>query len=183
MSLEEYRSEIIRLIDTRENVSIDNGSAEHAAVIVSAMFEKADKTIRILTRKLDAKIYARPKLLREAAIFIADPSNKCEIIVEDFDRDNFKTHPFVGKFFDHPNVDFYELSEELGNAINTNFATMDDRGIRMEKERGSPKAFANFGDTKFVGKMNSFFNRVKEIATVIERDQPVGLNPSERITF
>ena len=168
MNLEEYRNEIDWLIINGLDENISNGSVEHAAVIIERMFKHARHSIKILTRTFDPQIFGQPDVIQYAETFLADTKNRSvEILVEEYNQAYNNSHPFVTRFGHMPNVAISELPKGLGAKIDTNFAVMDSQGVRMETERGSPKAFANFGDSAFAMKLNAFFNAISSIGNSI----------------
>jgi len=168
MLLTEYRDEIDRLIVNKMNQSISNGSTAHASIIIERMFKHAEKSMKILTRQFNPQIFAQPEVIQYADAFLADTENHtCQVLVEEYDPNYDTTHPFVRFFGNRPNVTISALPSGLGEVINTNFAVMDERGVRMETERKSVKAFANFGDQDFAQRMSGFFDAFVPLGEVV----------------
>ena len=171
MLLNDYRAEIDRMIIAGLDESISNGSTAHAAIIIERMFKHANSSMKILTRIFNPQIFGQPEVLQYADAFLADTTNHtCEVLVEEYDPDYNNTHPFVRMFSGRKNVKILQLPDGLGSVINSNFAVMDNRGVRMETERASPKALANFGDIKFAGRMTGFFDVLLPLGTQVTLD-------------
>lgn len=167
MTLNEYRDEIDRLILSGTDETITNGSAAHAAIIIERMFKHAQHSMRILTRRLDPKIFADPEVIDHARVFLSDPSNTVHVLVENFEDRYVDDHMFVTAFRHLPNVKIETLPAPLSSRIESNFALMDDRGVRFEEDKNRPIASASFNDQKYAEAIKLFFEAIANVAEPI----------------
>lgn len=160
MNIDDYRSHIDRLIREMRNETVLNGSHAHASVIVERMFANANDGVDILSRTFDPRIYGTYEAIEQARLMVADPRRSIRILVEDIDDDSIKHHPFFSKIqrVVRNNLQVKQIPESLKNAVDINFATLDDFGYRMEEDKSEAVAVANFGDRKTVAILKSFFN-------------------------
>jgi len=161
MNLDDYRSHIDRLIREKSDETVLNGSHAHASIIMERMFANANNCVNILSRTLDPRIYGTYETIEQARLMLGDQSRSIHILVEDFDHEAMGENPFFMKTQRHTargNLHVRQLALALKPHVGVNFATLDDYGYRLEEDKSTAVAVANFGDRVFVQAIRSFFD-------------------------
>ena len=144
MSLDSYRARVELLARNRAGDPIYNGSTEHAVIVVEAMFAHARKRMRILSGKLNARVYSPDEVIGQARLFLADPSHQVQILLEDDSA--LKDNPFYEEFSDQENVKFKKVPEDFQVLYDFHVLVMDDDSYRFESDKTEHAAIAAFGD-------------------------------------
>ena len=161
-----YRLEVDRLIAEQSGEILLNGSANHASIIVERMFANASDAVRIVSRRLDPRIYGTHELVEQAKLFFGVPERKTEILVES--KDELISHPLLKAISHEKNVELRHIPERLHEAVAFNFSTMDDCGYRFEEDKKKAVAMAKFGDLGFTKRLNTLFDSLWDQSTLIE---------------
>lgn len=170
MLIEEvYRSEVDTCIASMDpSKTILNGSHEHASIIIERMFANANKSVAILTRKFDARIFAATRLINEASHFFGDTERTSRILIEDVDETSLERNQFIKEFYRYQNLEIREVSESLKNIVDVNFSIMDDSGYRLEVDKHQAVAVACFGDSSFTKGLSNTFDAIWEFSKEVE---------------
>jgi hypothetical protein len=65
-------------------------------MLVEAMFANAQKSVRIMTGELNARVYGTPEVIREASQFLANSEHSVQIVVESScDDGEIARHPLL----------------------------------------------------------------------------------------
>ena len=158
-----YKNEVKKLAKQRDGQPIYNGSVEHAAVIVENMFAHAHDRMSILTGKLQARVFGREEVREQAALFLADPRNKLQILIEEDVALTFE-HPFLEQFWRDSNVEVRHVPPDQQEAYNYHFLVMDGDSYRFEKDKDEPTAVAAFGDAEAAHNLEDIFEYLWENA-------------------
>lgn len=158
-----YRSKIKRLLIERSGETVLNGSPEHASIINEQMFFSAERTVDILTRRFDPRVFGTNRLVEAAELFAGDKTRKARIVIEETDELDLERHPLYKELKDYDNVEFRYVPEYLRSAINSNFTVMDDDSYRFEKDNTKAAAIACFGATdKTADQLSGYFDLIWE---------------------
>lgn len=168
MNLEEYKNHIDRLVRQMDGSTVLNGSAEHAAAINECMFNHANDSMQIVTRRLDPRVYGTKDLVAKAKLFLGVPERRLQIAVENAPAFSETEHPLVAALSAYPNFEIREIPQPVHELIDVNFTLMDERSFRFERDKSEAVAIACFGDTSgFVGKLSGLFGKIWSISTPI----------------
>lgn len=163
-ALEEYAKSVDMLSTGELNLEFNNKDEFHAAIVMSAIFKTAKKTINIFTGKFSGEISNNPyylKQLEEAAI---NPQKNIEVIFEETPNKDSLCLKMLRKLKNEgKNVTMYLLNSEYRNKLaKTNilnhFIVGDDHMFRYETDKIYFKAYCNFDDKKIVQALSTNFS-------------------------
>jgi len=154
VELKDYRRRVKLLADLRNGGSIFNGSAEHASVIVENLFRVANHHVRILSDKLEARVYGNPNVVQRVEEFLAYSDHKLDVLVEDASFTS--SHPFIRAVLDNKNVSIRQVDPRVATSLPYHFMTADEDCYRFEEVKGSHKAVAAFGNPAALNLANIF---------------------------
>ena len=149
-SLKEYFESIQFLADKHLNLEFNNKDHNHAILVMSMLFEKAEQHIRIFAKRFSGEISDDEyylKTLKEAI----DRGVKVDVVFEE--QPNQKSIALqMLKAYPESKVNLYilnddykqKLKKELGEL--QNFSVVDDSKFRYETDTLKFKAFCNFDD-------------------------------------
>jgi hypothetical protein len=166
MDLKLYREEVKRLVAERNGEAIYNGSADHAAVIVENLFIAAKEKVRLLTGDLNARVYGTRGVVERAQQFLGHSDHQLDVLVEEWTVS--RSHPLLEGICSNPNVAFYQIPEELSNAIGYHLMTADDDCFRFEREKNSHAAVAAWGDKETTRHLNTVWDSIKDRCTKLD---------------
>lgn len=175
MNLEDYRGHIDRVIREMSGETVLNGSHSHATILIERMFANAEKSMDILTRKFDPRIFGTSEAIEQAELFLGDKERHSRVLLEEVDETNLSNHPFISKlkdFLKSGNLEIRVLPKHFADSVNINFAVMDDRGYRFERDKSRPVAVAAFGEAEFPKRLKEFFD------SMWTQSEPIALNES-----
>lgn len=175
-SIDKYYANIDSCADSQINQLIANGLAEHAVYLMTKMFSKATKNIRLFTGSLvdDVKrnstsecisVYKSQELIEAAVSFLAKDGSRLEILVQD-DFENISTKSFVLAMQQKKAAGEIKGCVEIRKANASNkelanhFMVMDSLGYRLELNHEETRAIANFGDSDFADKLAKVFDSI-----------------------
>lgn len=168
MNLGNYRESIDQLARSMNGEHVLNGSAEHASIIIERMFNYAQNSMDILTRRFDPRIYGTKELVASASLFAGQPGRKTRIALEEANFKEFKNHLFASELEDFDSIEIRKIPEEFHEAIDFNFSVMDGNSFRFEKDKKEAVAVACFGDKGgFAKSLSEYFERIWEISIPI----------------
>lgn len=166
--IETYKEKVKLAAEARNGDPVYNGSIDHAAVLVEAMFKYAQKEVCILSGELNARVYGRASVVEQANLFLADPGHKAKILVEDETCLDWTNHPLLEALHDNSNVEFKVVPQELSNRYQFHLTVMDGDSYRFEKDKSEPVAIAAFGDKKGGENMQNIFSILWDASTAID---------------
>ena len=170
---------------------IQNGRAEHAVQLMTAMFDFARRSILLFTGSLTprqpatpdgspgAPIYADEGLVTSATAFLGRKGTEFSVIAE-AGVDGPDEHPLLlaikrlaaadglkGRFsISTLNVEYREQNPLKGR----HFMLMDDQGYRLETSHEHFEAYANFNDQKRNQLLRTLFRE-----SLVPNSAPIGL--------
>lgn len=125
-----------------------NSSSSHAAAIVKQMIGDADRSVSILSRNLDPRLYGRNRTLATTAQFLDENPGEMRIILEEKDSDELSQNPFICRFKDHPRVEFRFIPIHEQSRYKFHFLVADGDTYRFEPDKAKTAAVVAFGDTE-----------------------------------
>jgi hypothetical protein len=168
MSLKDYKAEVKRAAVKRNGKPVYNASLEHASIIVENMFEHAHSNVCILSGALNARVYGREEVVEQAKLFLADPSHKVRILLEDGSVANRSGHPFFEALDQSENMEIRCLPLATQEQYNFHFMVMDDDSYRFENDRSKCAAVAAFGDPAGAKNMRRIYDILWESGEALE---------------
>jgi hypothetical protein len=145
-------------------------SAKHAAVVVSFLFRRAERTVEILTSHLDREIYGDPDVIMEAQSFLSrskaahDDQPNIYILHEDPIR--FHDHPLVraiSKIRGWENeIVFREVPSAVSQSYTFHFMLSDQKHFMFRQDRASPEALVQFNEPDFGQQLHRSFRKIWE---------------------
>ena len=130
----------------RNGEKLLNGSLSHAAAIIKQMIGDADRSVSILSRNLDPRLYGRNRTLATTARFLDENPGEMRIILEEKDSDELSQNSFVRRFKDHPRVKFRFIPIHEQSRYKFHFLVADGDTYRFEPDKAKTTAVVAFGD-------------------------------------
>jgi len=139
---------------------VPNGDDKHAIGITAALFEQADKIVRILTQQLERVAYSTPEMLAAANGFLAGDSNRVIriLVIDQKAFGDVSTHPFLRGVRDPARVDVRFVHPRMLSAIGFNFAVTDRGSYRYEADLENKVGFATVDDASLAAKLVELFD-------------------------
>lgn len=165
----EYRKIIQHLAAEKINRRIPNGKPAHAAILLEAMFTKADRDMRIFSRSLDESTYDNADLIDAAQRFLSRPATRLRILLQNrIDVSALKSHPLIKALSEMTaalttaheqklQIRFAEGAYSKDSA--KHLAVMDDLGFRFEVDHDKTQAIANFNEPRVASELATAFDR------------------------
>lgn len=179
LNLEVYRELVNRCAEQRLNYDIANGSALHARILISKLFEVARTDVCIVTGKLTVRnpdgvdIYGYDDVLANARRFLSDPTSCLQIVVQGGAIDRGRDNDFLASIIEDENrngaVEIFIPDSPLPPSV-PHFMLSDGTAFRLEtgadalnkKDISALTAVANFGDKKTSERLKSYFGLLAE---------------------
>lgn len=167
--MDDYRRQIDRLISKSDGEVLLNGSVSHAAMVIERMLSRAHEQVLVMTRNLDPLIYCDDVTSRAALNFVRS-GKTFKILIDEYDdkdqrdRDN----PYFSQLLKlGGGFELRQVPEGLRDSIALNFAVMDDRGFRIEKDETGATAVVSFGNKSMADRLVALFESVWSSAKAI----------------
>lgn len=191
--MEVYKSLVDRCARERLDYPIANGSAFHARILISKLFEVAAREVSIVSGELTicnaegVDVYGYPEVLARAKRFLTDPASRLSIIVESGKVDQEQDNRFLKEVINEPSrngtvVLTVPPSVALADFSVPHFMVADSSTYRLEtqfharetRDARSITAVANFGDRSTARKLQEYFEELTAL---------VGLSDANVRTF
>ena len=134
-----------------------NNSLAHAAVIVQRIIADAYRSVSILSRSLDPKIYGRNRTLDKTSRFLDEAPRRMRILMEEGNESVHSENPFLNKFKNHPNVELRIVPPFLQEKYKFHFIAADNESYRFEPDKTKSAAIVAFGHTEVANKLEGVF--------------------------
>ena len=159
--IDEYVLSVKALSKSDSPEIIDNCSIEHATTLLSEMFSKAVKTVRIFTMSFDSALFCRESVVASARSFLAENSEATIDVVVQVENGVNHFNNFVNLVVDSnedfgKRVRFGQVKGTL-SAIQTNFVLFDEKAFRYVKDRSKFEAIASFNQPSLVTELGTTF--------------------------
>lgn len=135
-----------------------NSSLAHAAVIVQRIIADAYRSVSILSRSLDPKVYGRNRTLDTTVRFLGETPRRMRILMEEGSESVHAENPFLNKFKDHPNVELRIVPPHLQEKYNCHFLVADNESYRFEPDKTKAAAIVAFGHSEVANELESIFD-------------------------
>jgi hypothetical protein len=179
ISLETYRDLVDRCANEGLDYVIANGSAFHARILISKLFEVARREVFLVTGQLTVvnpegvHIYGYPEVIEKAKGFLKDPISDLQIVVQTGRLDGGSQNEFLKAIIndEQRNGRVTLVIPETGTlgSLVPHFMVSDGSAYRLEtgkdaQNRRDPHAItatANFGDAATAAKLKKYFVSLK----------------------
>ncbi len=165
-NLSHYREYVQRVAEEADGERIIlNRTAGHAAIIVAALFAKAERKLEILTTCLADDVFGQDEVLRSVGEFLQKPDTEIDVLHE------ANIEPHSNKFLHAIH------SAGFGNRIGTtlvpasvqadydfHFAVADACHYRFQETRGRREAIVQFGNARTGHQIREVFQNLKNRA-------------------
>lgn len=164
IALSEYAESVGMLSSGELNLEFNNKDEFHAAIVMSAIFKTAKKTISIFTGKFSGEISNNPYYREQLEIAAKNPEKNIEVIFEETPNKDSLCLQMLRKLkSEGRNVAMYLLNGEYRNKLTgtnilNHFIVGDDHMFRYETDKNHFKAYCNFDDKKIVQLLNNNFS-------------------------
>ena len=163
-----YSSELRSALEKKESFSTYNRDILHAAEIIILGLLFAEKTIYLLSSKLDSRLYGDPRLHKALKKFLGKEGTKfCVLVEQDLPVD----HPIVPYIQDFPGrVSIKRVPQEFVKYYKFNFMVVDNFGYRFEYDREEHIAVASFHEEEekeFCKELKNFFSSLEGISKAV----------------
>jgi hypothetical protein len=169
-SMDSY-SEFIEELAAGNSVAI-NRRAEHAGVILRALFNKARHQVYVLSNFLDPDIYDREVGYAAAGFLLEHTTAELSILLEQDVR--LRGHAFFSGFFSGTEAGTFfnrfeirQVPSEVQKAYEFNFVVADGEHFRFERNRSSSEAIVQFSNPKSGAFLKRVFEQLKEASVII----------------
>lgn len=160
MTLDEYRTRVNRIARERSGGAIYNGSIEHAAVVVEALFTNARTQVMILTGNLNTRVYGRDDVVMQAKLFLANNAdNRLRILMEEDNPRNRRLHPLLRGLSEYEGFSVRHVPESIQTSYGFHFVAADNDCYRFEEDKSKPFAIGVFGNEERGSLLKRFFEQ------------------------
>lgn len=158
----DYLDRVDAAAHRRDGQPFFNESLGHAAVIVERVVADAYRSVSILSRNLEPRVYGRNRTLDTTARFLDEDPRGMRILLEDADPKSHAENPFLNKFKNHPKVGFRHVPQDLQKKYEFHFLVADGESYRFEPDKSKSAAIVAFGDTEGANNLENIFDRIWE---------------------
>ncbi len=163
--MQEYKDLVFELFKSGSDKTIANSSDVHAAILYSAMFNFAEKTICIFCRNLKQSVFCQLDVQQKAEAFL-NKGGHLYIALQEEPQDS----PFLRMILQENFAEKVKICKTgelfLRDGNSFNFSTMDDRAYRLEPNRNETRAIASAFDVAFTLKLKEIFRSVTKFQVV-----------------
>ena len=171
MSLDAYRERVFSTASQRDGEAtyIYNGSMDHAAIVIEAMFTQAQKNFVILTGNLNARVYGREEVVKQAKLFLSGSvKNVLRVVLEEDIPENRKQHPFFQALAEYDNFLVRYAPPKIQEKYDFHFSEMDGNSYRIEYDKKKPFAVAAFGDKEGAKNIANVFDSIWKKCEILD---------------
>jgi hypothetical protein len=162
MNLDEYRKYIKKLAESdSDNVFLNSGK-DHAAIVLSTMFESADKYVHLFAGDMNGGVSSQPEYADSLFKFLSK-GGELQILLSNYDESHkpriFRTlglAKLIGLKVDIKVTPEKLINSETGGELH--FAVADDKMYRAEHDTTNFLAVGSFNDAEFTRTLNSYFS-------------------------
>ena len=160
---EAYVALVRRLADTRDPEIISNSSIEHAAVLIGEMFRSGAGQAQIFSGSLNPALYAREDIITCMGSFLANTNSSLRILLQEESEGKGNAKIFLDQVKERLGESALsrieiKQADEFAKAQTYHFATVGQSSFRFEGDRTKHEAFASFGQSAHVNKINGVFD-------------------------
>ena len=167
-----FRAVLRRASRLRTGEPIPSSTPDQAALVLETFFASANSSVRIVTGRLNARIYGRDPVIIEAKKFLADRNRVLEIIFLSEVRPRIvDVHPLLASLRYNDNVRLFHASKLAHDTFLFHFCVADSDAYRLKREPDSHASITAFGDEAFASKLIEVFALLRENSTEINLAQ------------
>jgi hypothetical protein len=157
-NLDRFQAVLRRESRLKTGEPIPSSTPAQASLVLETFFASANSAIRVVTGRLNARVYGRDHVIIEAKKFLADRSRSLEIIFLSEMRPRIvDVHPLLSSLKHNDNIHLFQAPPGSENNLSFHFAIMDDDSYRFKKDAGSHGSITAFGDPEFAAKLLRVF--------------------------
>lgn len=161
--LQEYRSTVERLAETRSDAVFTNGRPEHAAIIFEAFLKHAKKRVVMFCKNLSNKVFGLPGMVERFEAAHLKGIKIAVITQEDPECKELAAKLRVWESEDPKKCTFKPNSPFSG--VDANFAVMDGVAYRFEPNKGDIAAHACMFNPRMASMLEDTFFRFEAALT------------------
>lgn len=186
--MNQYREYIKDLAKNDKNVVFNNSGPEHAALVMSTIFETAKKRIRILAGSFSGEISKNDEYRRTLEKFLSHGGN-VQVLLDKKKFDSLEKEPKIFdilRFYSIVNPEQVSIrkyntpvvrSEKGASDVHeVHFTVADDKMYRVEDNIDTFVAFGNFNDEKTAKSLNTIFDNIFTVSEPISLNKPYHKN-------
>ncbi|MGQ0741895.1 MAG: hypothetical protein ACT4OG_06325 [Alphaproteobacteria bacterium] len=191
-SLDSYHELVNTCARLRLNFQIANGSAVHARILISKLFEIARREVLLISGTVreasdeqnGVEIYPHPPVIEQAQRFLRLPNTSLSILVQTGTIDRGQENRFLNAIInDEARVGIVKILQPKKGSLSTDetphFMVSDRAAYRFETGRDATptntgiSAVANFGDTKGAKGLGELFDEFGSLLETPEYQQRI----------
>lgn len=158
-----YKALVNKYFDEKSDLVISNRDASHAAVLVSTLFNRAEKNVLLLCEELNGDFYDSP-LIMSSILEAIDRNVEVKILVQRPPKANKLLDALKAREGDNRVEIRVCAPGSEGAELPVNFAVMDSQAYRVETDIHAAKAFACANDLETAKVMVDRFNYLFRLA-------------------
>ena len=180
MSLGSYQALVDKCASERLDHPIANGSALHAKILISKLFEIAKSEVLLISGSLrianeaGIEIYGFDSVIKNALSFLAKPNTKFSVIVQTGAIDKDNKNRFLSALIDDEkrkgSIDLLVPPKSIFDFSVPHFMVSDGSAYRLETgedahtklSANSITAVANFGDKQTAKDLKEYFSELAQ---------------------
>ncbi len=162
--IDTYRECVEHLMSARSSKLVSNGMPQHAAVLFEVFFKHAAQSVKIFCHHLDRDVFDQPRVIEAAAdalkrgVALDIMVQKTPESIEFIERLSALDEKESMRLELMPNAS--EISPIIA-ALPQNFAIMDNRAYRLERNSKEMKATASMNSSELAGGLANLFNLLR----------------------
>jgi hypothetical protein len=146
-----------------------NRNVEDAPIVIGCLFEKATRSMEILTGELHPVVYGSQMVIDAAVQYLRRTDGRITILVEQ--QKDYGEHRFFARLRDEgwlrTRVELYMVNELVRARYTYHFAVADAAHFRFEQNRQILEALVQFNNPEVGGKLHSLFESLKSSAQLL----------------
>ena len=154
-----YRAFVQERANAEDGQVVLNRTTEHAAVVLSIVFDKADRLVEIVSGELDDSVWSVEAVILSAIAFLQrDAAASIHVVVEqnlDLVGNGFLSALRDAGFLDR--IRLFRAPAELTQQYRYHFIVADGRHYRFQRDRTTFEAMIQFGVEETGSKLRKLF--------------------------
>lgn len=162
-TLKEYQDLIDKMAETRSSEILPNAGADHAAIVMAKMFEKARESVNMIVGSFDGAVSNKENYLSKLEECI-NRKIQFKIIFLDTPNKNSKAYSLLKRKRDEGcNISFSSASADTKGKLSKggqikHFSVFDDDKYRFEKDTSNYLAWCCFNDKRNAANLLGIFD-------------------------
>jgi len=168
LSLMDYSVKVRKAARLKDGTALYNGSAAHAEIILTNLWESASENVKVLSQCLSEEVYNSDALIDAAQGFLNRPNTSAVILIEDKPE---ATNRFYKAMQAHANVTISRVPDSEHGRYDFSMMTVDDESYRFAEDKFEMTAVAAFGDKENGTHLSSVFDLIADFENDSETEQ------------